>query len=229
MRTVLSLGLLALSVPTFAQDLDAPAADESDGKRRARNLEGEVVREVVRGFYLKSNIGSAALLPFTPVPGGMSGVMDLGLGIGADFIDRERFSAAWEAQFSQSLFNGPPPDALVGVPVVEGDIHTFSGVGVIELSGYISRRTGFGLRGGGGVMFAPVLVTDDVYNGYVANEWGGAQAAMHAGPLPMALVGATFEYYTKLSHFSIGADVDAEIVIPHALGFAYTGYLKYTF
>ena len=55
-------------------------------------------------------------------------------------------------------------------------------------------------------------------------------AALGADYLPpLAILGATFEYYTKLSHFSIGADADVAFVIPHALAGSYGGYLKYTF
>ncbi|MEO1576985.1 MAG: hypothetical protein AAFU65_18720, partial [Pseudomonadota bacterium] len=44
-----------------------------------------------------------------------------------------------------------------------------------------------------------------------------------------AVVGGTFEYYTKLSHFSIGADVDLVIVPGFDTGINPSGYLKYTF
>jgi hypothetical protein len=157
--------------------------------------------------------------------------MALGLGVGSDFIDRERFSAAWEIQFGQGLFHGPAFSDLTSLPpVVEGDIHTFAGTAVVEVSGYVSRRTGFGARGGGGVLIAPLLITQDVYEGELKPAWGGADAAFHAGPLPLIVVGGTFEYYTKLSHFSVGADVDAQFLLPNFyVGVVPTGYLKYTF
>ncbi|MEQ1567955.1 MAG: adventurous gliding motility protein CglE [Myxococcota bacterium] len=229
MRIAFALGLLSLSAPAFAQDdLDAPGSESAaEGKRKARTFDDDVVREVVRGYYLKSNIGSAALAPLAQGVQ-MSGVMALGLGVGSDFIDKERLSAAWEIQVQQALFNGPPADQLPALPpVVEGDIHTFSGTAVVEVSGYVTRRTGFGVRGGGGVMFAPLLITQEAYAD-VTPIWG-QEAAMHAGPLPLAILGGTFEYYTKLSHFSIGADADVAFVIPHALAANYGGYLKYTF
>jgi hypothetical protein len=41
--------------------------------------------------------------------------------------------------------------------------------------------------------------------------------------------GPTFEYYTKLSHFSAGIDVDVFYAIGFDLGLNATGNLKYTF
>jgi len=232
MRTAIVLGVLALPLPALAQDsggdLDAPSKDTASGsKKHARTFDEGVVREVVRGYYVKSSIGSASLISLTgPVP--LSGVMGLGIGLGDDFIDRERFSAAWEAQFVQGLFNGPAAEEVALDPaVVQGDIHTFSGTAVLEFSGYVSRRTGFGARVGGGVMYVPVLITQDKYQA-LESGWG-TPAVLQTGPLPIAQAGGTFEYYTKLSHFSLGADVDAQFVIPIALGINANGYLKYTF
>jgi hypothetical protein len=63
----------------------------------------------------------------------------------------------------------------------------------------------------------------------VNGEWGGAGAAVHNGPLPVVAGGPTIEYYTKLSHFSLGLDVDVQYVINLDLGISPYGYLKYTF
>jgi len=41
--------------------------------------------------------------------------------------------------------------------------------------------------------------------------------------------GLTFEYYTKLSHFSVGADIDAMYIVNFDLGISPTAYLKYSF
>ena len=45
----------------------------------------------------------------------------------------------------------------------------------------------------------------------------------------MVLGGPTFEYYTKLSHFSVGLDADVFYAFTFDLGASVTGYLKYTF
>jgi hypothetical protein len=55
-------------------------------------------------------------------------------------------------------------------------------------------------------------------------------ASAHNGVQPTIRAGGTLEYYTKLSHFSVGADVDFIMVIGSiGAGFSPTGYLKYTF
>jgi hypothetical protein len=43
------------------------------------------------------------------------------------------------------------------------------------------------------------------------------------------LLGPTIEYYTKLSHFSVGMDLDVTYVLNFDLGISPLGYLKYTF
>ncbi|MEZ4234853.1 MAG: adventurous gliding motility protein CglE [Myxococcota bacterium] len=222
---------LALLVSSAAQ-----AQDDDDARRSARDFENEVVREVVRGFYMKADLGSTIYfnthgvrVQGSPAPL-LSGVMSLELGLGADFIDRERFSAAWEVQFGQGLFNGPRVDQLPATaPFVEGDIHTFSGTAAIELSAYASRRFGIGMRAGGGVMVIPLLMGEEAYRNQIVAGWGGAEATLHQGPLPMLIFGPTIEYYTKLSHFSVGIDADASYVIGFDLGLSPYGYLKYTF
>jgi hypothetical protein len=225
---------LATSVPAFAQDEEGEGEGDDGARRSARDFEGEVVREVVRGFYMKANIGSTVYFNThnVRVQGStaplLSGVMSLELGIGSEFIDQERFSAAWEVQFGQGLFNGPRIDQITLVaPLLQGDIHTFSATGAVEMSTYVSRRLGLGLRAGGGVMVIPLLMGEEGYQEIVAG-WG-AVARLHEGPMPMVLFGPTLEYYTKLSHFSVGIDVDATYVIGFDLGVSPFGYLKYTF
>jgi hypothetical protein len=229
---VLAVGLLALSTAALAQE------DEGEGERRnARNFENEVVREVVRGYYLKADIGTTIYMNTYSVRREdnsplLAGVMSLQLGLGSDFIDRERFSAAWEVQFGQGLFNGPLLDELLRLNnlVVEGDIHTLSGVATVEVSTYVTRRFSIGGRGGGGVMYAPLLMKEEFYlgpDGPVGTF--GTPAKLHEGPLPMVVVGPTLEYYTKLSHFSIGVDVDVAYIIGFDLGISPYGYMKYTF
>lgn len=226
MRSVAALGLLGLSTASFAQD---------EEKRNARNFDNEVIREVVRGYYFKADIGTTIYMNTYPIrretgQGLLAGVMSLNLGLGSDFIDKERFSAAWEIQFGQGLFNGPLLDELVRLPglKLEGDIHTLSATAAVEVSTYLTRRFSIGVRGGGGVMVIPLLMDETYYQSDVLAPFGGA-STVHDGPLPMVLGGPTIEYYTKLSHFSIGADVDVSYVIGFDLGISPFGYLKYTF
>ncbi|MEQ1502400.1 MAG: adventurous gliding motility protein CglE [Myxococcota bacterium] len=241
MGTKFMVGLLAGFVVAtesvaFAQDdLDEPKATEASGRKNARDFENEVVREVVRGYYLKADIGSTIYMNTHGVvtPSGnslLSGVMSLSLGLGGEFIDKERFSAAWELQFGQGLFNGPRSEELqlmAGSPI-EGDIHTMTGTAVLEFSTYFTRRFGLGGRIGGGVLYAPLLMGRTRYEEDIVSVWG-APARLHEGPAPMIVFGPTIEYYTKLSHFSVGVDVDVTYVIGFDLGVAPLGYLKYTF
>ncbi len=221
MRTVIvALAALAAS-PALAQDSD---------RASARSFEEDIVREVTRGYYLKANIGSTQYLA-TYGGGLMRPVMAMSLGLGSDVIDRERMSAAWEVQFAQALHNGPKEDQLGALPpnaLVQGDIHTFSGTVAGELSGYVSRRFGIGGRVGGGIVLIPLLMHPDRYNSDIVPLWS-IPAPVHEGPLVTVFGGPTIEYYTKLSHFSIGADVDVSFTIGLDLGLSSSGYLKYTF
>ncbi len=199
---------------------EAWAADE-----KARD---EVVREIERGLFVKSNIGSTLMVG---APSGiLSGVMTVQLGIGQEFIDQERLSVAWELDFHQSLFNGPVLEQLPLVPPLsQGDIHVLGGLGGVEVSFYPSRRLGIGVVGQGGVFVAPVLMEPTAYQEQVVALLG-VEPAANAGPIPVFGATPTLEYYTKMSHFSLG--VDAQILYwlsLQGLGITPSGYLKYTF
>ena len=77
-------------------------------------------------------------------------------------------------------------------------------------------------------MLTPLLIFPSSYQEIVVTAWG-QRPAVHESPHPMGLGGPTLEYYTKLSHFSLGADIDALYVIGLDLGVSGVGYLKYTF
>lgn len=224
MNTALLLTLVVGSGVASAQDLD-----EASSREASRNAKDEVVREVVRGLYLKGGAGSSSYL--LTYRGIIRPVAALTLGVGQDFIDQERLSVAWEVDVLQALHNGPKFDELALVPsVVQGDIHTFSGLAYVEASAYLSRRFGLGVRAGGGVTLVPILMEPTAYeNEVVLNEWGGVPAVAHGGPLPTFGGGPTIEYYTKLSHFSVGADVDVLYILNLDLALTPGGYLKYTF
>ena len=57
----------------------------------------------------------------------------------------------------------------------------------------------------------------------------GVVPAVHRNVHPLVYAGPTLEYYTKLSHFSVGIDADVSYALGFDLGVAGTGYLKYTF
>ena len=63
----------------------------------------------------------------------------------------------------------------------------------------------------------------------VGGAWGGNDFGFHDTPHPMVIGGPTFEYYTKLAHFSVGVDADVFYAIGFDLGASVSGSLKYTF
>lgn len=211
-----------------ADDLDSDGKEAKKSRNRVASAEQEIVRAIERGVFVKSNVGATSFLGTSGVP--TSSVIAVGLAVGQDFIDRERLSVSWEAQIHQSLVNGPRLDELSAYPaIIEGDIHVFNIVGAVEASGYVSRRLGVGIKGGGGLSILPLLMHPVAYQDEVVDGTWGVPASAHLSPLPVIVVGPTIEYYTKLSHFSVGADVDVSYTIGWDLGVSPSGYLKYTF
>ena len=232
--------LLAAPTASQAQDEDYDDLDDSGASKKPkkkREMRRPEVREIVRGFYAKSNVGgSLYLLDFAGVvfPG-----TNVGLSVGGDFVDQERMSAAWEAGFNQGIHNGcsfeeqAADTGCTGAgpgPFIQGDLRTYTFQALVEGSIYPTRRIGIGFRLGGGVLFSPLLMDETYYQTEVVQEtWGGNDGGYHSTPHPLVMGGPTVEYYTKLSHFSVGLDVDAFYAIGFDLGTNVTGYLKYTF
>lgn len=227
---VITVALAMVSTTALAQE-------EEGGRER-------IIREVERGPYVKANIGGNFLLGIhgqTRGPQGsgsalFSGVVASSLGIGADFIDRERFSAAFEVQLTQGLYNGPRIGEIENQTLAQGDIHTIGALATVEASTYLTRRFGIGVRGGAGIVYFPLLVNRDAYFDQLVGDIGqntdrgAGEAELHANGTYVALVaGPTFEYYTKLAHFSIGVDADVMFMPGFDLGIYPSGYLKYTF
>lgn len=230
-----------LAPPAWAQDEDEgddflEESDSDKGRKskpsRGRSFEEGTVREIVRGFYGKANVGAGMyLLDFS---GAVNPGTFVALGVGQDFIDTEKMSLAWEVGLWQGLHNGADyvtqasAGCGVGAPCTEGDLRAYSLVANIEYSAYPTRRIGIGGRLGAGVLYSPLLMNADAYQTDVIPAYGG-DPGYHNSPKPLIMVGPTFEYYTKLAHFSVGADVDAFYGIGWDLGLNATGYLKYTF
>ena len=89
-------------------------------------------------------------------------------------------------------------------------------------------RFGIGVRGGGGIMSIPLLMDELYYQEKIVPSFG-ATSIVHQGVKPVGMGGLTFEYYTKLSHFSIGLDADFIFVVGVGAGANTNGYFKYTF
>ncbi len=223
---------LLMAVLSFAPA--AALAQEMEGARDEARASEEKVREIVRGYYVKSNIGSTLFLVGYG-NGILSGVMSINLTVGSDFVDNERNSLAWEITFGQMLQNGISWEQQNGVIApnlyIQGDLHIFSAAAQVEASVYPTRRLGVGIRAGGGVAMAPLLIEESEYLDEVVNgAWGGQASTVNGSPLPMIIGAPTIEYYTKLSHFSLGLDVEAMFLVgPNALGLTPSGYMKYTF
>jgi hypothetical protein len=235
-KTFLMIALSSLVlVPgtTSAQDLDLDGGATKKKRKEFKVKIDQEVKEVTKGWYAKSTIGGAAYvmsLNGVVYPGAV-----LGMGVGQDFYDQQNFSMAWEVNFLQGVHNAIYYEqqaangcAQLGT-CVQGDLRTFSLVGSAEASWYLAKRFGFGVRAGAGIMAVPLLMDREYYLTDVVGEWSGIESAVHSSPHPLGMGGLTFEYYTKLAHFSVGLDVDATYALGFDLGVSGNGYLKYTF
>jgi hypothetical protein len=238
------LGLLATALAPSAahaqgyDDLDQDQAGEKEKKRPGQVGGDEIVREIVKGTYAKANVGGSLYLG--QFAGFVSPGTALGLAFGQDFVDQEKSSMAWEVAFFQGINNGChyelQADGLCSgapnqaPPYIQGDLRTYTFVASIEYSVYPNRRIGLGGRAGGGVLLAPLLMDPTYFQDEVVDgPWGGQNPGYHDSPHPVVFGGPTFEYYTKLSHFSVGVDVDVFYAIQFDLGMNISGALKYTF
>ncbi|MFZ5475204.1 MAG: adventurous gliding motility protein CglE [Myxococcota bacterium] len=240
---VLTLALAALAPQmAWAADEDSYLEDEPEerkkkGGSKATAEDPGIVREISRGFYGKANVGAAAYLgSFSPV---VSAGTYVALAVGMDFVDNEKQSMAWEVGLHQGLHNGTDAltqhDALGCVtdgtgpaPCTQGDLRTYTITANYEFSYYVTRRVGIGARVGGGVLYSPLFIEPTAWEeDYVVR--GSGNAGLHDAPKPLVFAGPTLEYYTKLSHFSVGLDVDVFYGIGWDLGFNGSGALKYTF
>ncbi len=255
MKTFLTLIFLstALVVPSAAQaqdideldDLDPKVKTKKKKKKKAKKkakarrsvAESEIVREIERGYYAKTTVGATVyLLSLSRV---MKTGTALSLSIGNDFVDTESSSMAWELSLYQGVHNGMNyaqqgdylADGVISPSeLTQGDSRTIGAFANYEYSAYPARRLGLGLRVGGGVMVVPLLMQRDAYDiQVVAGEWNQYVSTVHSQVHPIFFGGPTLEYYTKLSHFSVGLDVDVSYAIGMDLGLSPMGYMKYSF
>lgn len=188
------------------------------------------VREIERGTYVKTNVGTQFLFA-THDQGPLFGAnVATSIALGTDFVDRRRFSAAIEGHFAQTLYRGPTGRAVRDQTLSQGDLHSFEGAAVLEVSAYPAPRFGIGLRGGVGVAHFPLLADQDAFFTKIVPAMGGHVPLLHANGVWVQLIGGpSLEYYTKLAHFSVGADLDLVAIVGFDVGFRPSGYLKYTF
>ncbi len=235
----LAAGPAILPAPAAAQDYeDLDGGGDAPKKKRSRDISEQEVKEIVRGFYAKANVGGAMFL--LDLAGYVNPGASVGLSVGQDFVDNQKSSMAWEFGVFQGVHNGAHYElqALDGclvvggaAPCVQGDLRTYTFLGTLEWSAYITRRFGIGLRAGGGMLVSPLLMDEEYYQtDVVAGTWNLSEdPGYHTGMHPLGSIGPTFEYYSKLSHFSIGADADIFYAVGFDLGTNITGYMKYTF
>lgn len=237
--SLIGLGLLTLTMApaiASAENIDLDGSEESQKRQRtAKAVEiDRNVREIERGLYSKANVGAMLYLLNHPAPI-TNPVHSIGLGVGKDFVDREKMSMAWEVTFLQTVHNGISYiDQLDYVPnplnYFQGDTRGFALLGGYEFTKYPSRRFGVGVKLSAGVMGMPVQMDQVTYETVVVDSTWGLTAAPNHGKVYIPVGGGpTFEYYTKLAHFSVGADVDVLYIVGWDLGVNPTGYVKYTF
>lgn len=247
------LGLL-LTAPTaaFAQgddpddDDDYPDDDdddevdvdreESSRARRQTRTRKRVVREVVKGAYAKMNIGP--LFWFPPISGvtSTSGTQ-LDFSFGYDVLDRLNFTLSIEGSFFQLITNGDGVSIDLGIASpIQGDFRVFGGIAGIRagpnFGGKRVKRFSLQVHAAGGVGYSPPLV--DLQNQAVLTRIaaGGFPYLMQGRPLGIVQAGVGFEYYTRLSHFSLGVDFDYDLILGGpwpAMGLGIDVFLKYTF
>ena len=232
-------GLFSLFALVAAPDANAQTYEEYEAEERGEKPKVKrAVREIVKGTYAKTNVGASLYLGRYKqwIKPGTS----IALAVGQDFMDTEDLSMAWEVSFFQGINNGTDYEEqgaaqcyMTGT-CIQGDLRTYTLVGVYEASIYPSRRVGIGLRAGGGMLFSPLLMNEKYYAEEVVGDsasgaWQGNRPSVHDQPHPVVLGGPTLEYYTKLSHFSAGIDADIFYAVGFDLGVSATGTLKYTF
>jgi hypothetical protein len=239
---LLALIGLGFSAPANAQDDDDLTPGSSAAPRRkTRDYSTMEVKEISRGFYAKTNVGAWIYLgEFRSIvkPG-----TSIALAFGQDFVDRERSSMAWEIALFQGIHNGDHYEmqwnedaggctATGGrkCAATEGDLRTYSVAAMLEYSGYPSRRFGIGARFGGGMLYSPLLIDEGKWVSEIVPDFlAGTDPGYHATPHPLVMAGPTIEYYTKMSHFSVGVDVDVIYALGFDLGTSATGTIKYSF
>ena len=230
--------------------------DLDDRSRRVRRSETKKTkkkrkrpaREVVKGAYAKINIGPLFWLgdirgDNVSRTGTSSSGTEMDFSFGYDIVDTLGFTLAVEGSFFQTITNGTGVSEdlnrdRIGLPSpIQGDFRVFGGIVAVRagpnLGGKRVKRLNISGHAGGGIGYSPPLVDlqDPTIAGRIASEYGGI---LQGRPLGLVQGGVGFEYYTKLSHFSLGLDVDFNVMIGGAapliaMGLATNIFVKYTF
>jgi len=225
--------LLALTVAMPAMAQSRPDLDGRGQRGGPKAKKDEVVREIQRGFYLRANAGTSILVG--PRSALLKAGTTLDLTVGQDVLDKAKASAGWEINITQSIFNAKfnsyedlPGSGIDPRFFVQGDTYmlglTVGGGG----QAYPLRRLGIGGHAGVGIAYFPLLLDKTAYDTRVVPSWG-LDPRLYNTVKVMMYAGPTLEYYTKLSHFSIGVDVNFMYVLGFDYGIRASGFFKYSF
>jgi hypothetical protein len=210
---------------------DEPAARPSRTERKSKRP----AREVVKGAYAKVNMGlGIALPPFKAYTSSTSTQVDFSFGV--DAIDRLAFTLTIEGSFFNMISNANGPirnaDGTFTQSVVQGDYNLIGGTAAVRFGpnfgGKRVKRLHLAIQVGGGVGYSPKLV-NDTSQLFSAN----GLVLLQGGPVGLITPGVGLEYYTRLSHFSLGLDVDFNVVVGRAgvvpMWVTPSLFIKYTF
>ena len=229
-------------------DDDDPEGLERDERRarpeRTAAKKKRPSREVVKGAYAKANMGvGIALPPFRKYTSGTSTQVDFSFGV--DALDRLAFTLTVEGSLFNMISNAtgpvevapgsPCPTEQIGnicVSTVQGDYNLIGGTVAVRFGpnfgGKRVKRLHLAIQVGGGVGTSPKLV-DENSDLFAAN----GLVLLQGGPVGIITPGIGLEYYTRLSHFSVGLDVDFNVVVGRAgvvpMWVAPSLFIKYTF
>lgn len=243
--------------PEDDESEDEGPIDEAEGTSRGEDLDREEetarvrrrreaqqrkkkrpVREIVKGAYLKVNLGPLFWLPpissFTSTTG-----TEMDISFGYDVVDTLGFTLSIEGSFVQVITNGDGVSTEIGRDIqspIQGDFRIFGGTASIRAAANIGgkrvKRFSISGHGGGGVGYSPTNIPRDseVYARMFSRMAYGE--VLQDKLLGLVQGGLGFEYYTRLSHFSVGLDVDFNVILGGpivAMGVATNAFAKYTF
>jgi hypothetical protein len=219
--------------------VDLDREEETARARRQREAQERrkkrPVREIVKGAYLKVNLGPLFWLPpmsnFTSTTG-----TEMDISFGYDVVDTLGFTLSIEGSFFQLITNGDGVSTDIGAQIgspIQGDFRIFGGTASVRAAANIGgrrvKRLSISGHGGGGIGYSPALV--DLTDNRVVSRMAYGYI-MQERPLGLVQGGLGLEYYTRLSHFSVGVDIDFTVVLGGpivGMGVATNAFAKYTF
>lgn len=213
---------LVVSVPALAaEDLEEGRSSKKRGSRGKKQVQA---REVVHGMYIKATFGSLGWL------GQLGAESSFGTSasfeFGYDVVDLLPFTLSISGTYYQGINNGVSVGDN-GTGITQGDFRSIGGL-VGARMGFNPgkrkvRRWTIGVDIKAGIYVSPALRDKGQID----------SGALQASPGALILPGVGIEHFSRLSHFSIGADVHVPLVVGTPAGFVagldIVGFFKYTF